>query len=270
MEIILFSANSSENITGTQLCTYCGTTLWMSINIFSASATVIGNSLTISAILFSRKLSSVLSNYFVFSLAVSDLLVGLSTPYHMCFYIMADFGKSEHNCLFRFVLTAFACASSICNLLFIATDRYIAIIYPLHYSRFMTKRTALILIIIGWAASFSVAAVPLVWNDWREGVKCEVINVLPNNYLKFIVSPVFVLIWIMMFILYSRICKEASGQAKRIRGLSSIQSSMSLKDTKSFQVKTRYFWNVTISFIISLYIYEYHIVWERINGNSQC
>lgn len=232
METTVFNSSSES-----QLCTYCGTTLWMCINICSASATVIGNSLTISAILFSKKLSSVISNYFVFSLAVSDLMVGLSIPYHMCFYIMADFGKSEPNCLFRFVLTAFACASSICNLLFIATDRYIAIVYPLHYSRFMTKRTAFILIIIGWIGSFSVAAVPLVWNDWREGIKCEVINILPNNYLKFIITPVFVLIWVMMFILYSRICKEASGHAKRIRGSSNIQNTMTLRDTKSFQVK---------------------------------
>ncbi|KAJ8915753.1 hypothetical protein NQ315_004565 [Exocentrus adspersus] len=231
-----FNTDAFANLTKAQLCTYCGTTLWMSINISTASATVLGNSLTVSAILFSKKLSTVIANYFVFSLAVSDLLVGLSIPYHMCFYIMTDFGNSEPNCLFRFVLTAFACASSIFNLFFIATDRYIAIVHPFHYKRCITKRTALALITIGWITSFSLAVVPVVWNDWREGVKCEVINVLPNNYLKFIISPLFVLIWMMMFILYSRICKEASGHARRIRGSNSIQNILALKDTKSFQV----------------------------------
>ncbi|KAJ8935605.1 hypothetical protein NQ318_017343 [Aromia moschata] len=219
-------------------CSYCGTVLWMFVNVFIAFAAVLGNTLTISAILLSKKLSSMISNHFVFSLAVSDALVGFSVPYHMCFYVYEDFGKKETNCLLRFVLTSFACASSICNLLFIATDRYIAIVYPLHYSRYMLRRTAACLIAIGWMASFAMATVPIVWNDWHEGVACEVINVLPNNYLKFIVCPMFVLIWLMMLMLYTRICREASGHAKRIRSTASVPSALTIRDSKSFQVNS--------------------------------
>ncbi|KAJ8940268.1 hypothetical protein NQ314_010762 [Rhamnusium bicolor] len=229
------NTNSEEN----QYCAYCGTVLWMSINICTASVALLGNVLTISAILLSKKLSSLISNHFVFSLAVSDLLVSLSIPYHMLFYIRTNLGDTETNCLLRFVLIAFACGSSICNILFIATDRYVAIVYPLHYNRFMTKKTALILITIGWLISFSMAAVPIVWNEWHEGIQCEVVNVLPYNYLNFIVCPVFVLIWIMMFLLYTRICREASGHEKRIRSTMSVQHTLTIKDSKSFQVMKR-------------------------------
>ena len=228
---------TSTNLGENENCAYCGTVSWLCINICTASAAVLGNILTISAILLSKKLSSLISNYFVFSLAVSDLLVGLSIPYHMLFYIRTHLGDTESTCLLRFVLIAFACASSICNILFIATDRYVAIVYPLHYNRFMTKRAALILITIGWLTSFSMASVPIVWNEWHEGVKCEVVNVLPYDYLKFIVCPMFILIWVMMLLLYTKICREASGNARRIRSTANIQNT--IKDSKSFQVMKR-------------------------------
>ncbi|XP_072397022.1 D(1A) dopamine receptor-like [Diabrotica undecimpunctata] len=215
---------------GSENCQYCGTTLWMCISISSAFLTILGNSLTLSAILMSKKLSSLIANYFVFSLAVSDLMVGVSIPYHMLFYTVDDFGKVKIRCLLRFVLTSFACSSSICNLLFIAMDRYLAIVYPLHYARFMVKKFAYVLISIGWAAAFSAAFVPLIWNEWIDGVTCEVVNVFPHNYMQFILLPMFSLIWTTMILLYTRICQEASGQQKKIR------VTGFKHQTKSFQV----------------------------------
>ncbi|KAG8236826.1 hypothetical protein J437_LFUL017283 [Ladona fulva] len=106
------------------------------------------------------------SSRFVLSLAISDLLVGLSMPFHMVFYIQgADGGGSplmigkdyvtlgqiEWACLLRFVLIALACSASACNLLAIAVDRYLAIVYPLHYCRYMTKSAVVLaLTILYW------------------------------------------------------------------------------------------------------------------------
>ncbi|CAH1179478.1 unnamed protein product [Phaedon cochleariae] len=218
-------------------CDYCGTTAWLFLSIVSAAGTILGNVLTVSAILLSKKLSSVVANYFVFSLAVSDLMVGCSIPYHMLFYLLDDFGRSRMKCLLRFVFTSFACSSSICNLLFIAMDRYIAIVYPLHYTRYMTKKAAFFLIALGWLISFSTASIPVFWNEWHEGVTCELVNVYPSNYIKMIVVPMFVLIWVTMLLLYSRICKEASGQQRRIMGSATVNPhSRSFRDSKSFQM----------------------------------
>ncbi|KAF7265931.1 hypothetical protein GWI33_020673 [Rhynchophorus ferrugineus] len=215
---------------------YCGSTTWFVINIFTTIVALGGNLLTIGAILFSRRLNVMIANQFVFSLAVSDLLVGCSIPYHMAFYIVDHFGSGRLNCLMRFVLISFACSSSICNLLFIATDRYVAIVYPLHYARLITRKSSIVLIVIGWCLSFSIAVVPLLWNDWHRDVKCELVEVIPHNYMNFVVCPMFILIWVMMFLLYSRICREATGHARRMRSAGSSLSISTLKDSKSIQL----------------------------------
>lgn len=227
----------SLNKTGKDYEEYSGTMVWFVIYIILITVTVFGNLLTISAILCTRKLSSIIANQFVFSLAVSDLFVGLTIPYHMAFYIAEDFGTGKLNCLLRFVLISFACSSSISNLLVIAADRYVAIVYPLHYNRLITRRTSLFLTMFAWSLSFTVAAIPLVWNEWKLGISCEVFDVIPNDYINFVLCPMFVLIWIMMLLLYSRICQEAAGHAKRMRNVNSTQNIVSLRDFKSFQVK---------------------------------
>lgn len=221
-------------------CYYCGTPLWCAIGYVTTTVTLLGNILTMCAILLSKKLSSSIANYFVFSLAVSDFFVGFFIPYHMLFYILKDFGNVEIHCLLRFGLISFACASSISNLVLIAADRYVAIVYPFHYTRLVNKKVAFICITIGWLAALSLTTVPIFWNDWRTGMTCEIFNVLSVNYIKFMLCPMFATIWITMLCLYSRICKEATGHEKRIRNssstCSSVQQTAHFRESKSFQV----------------------------------
>jgi hypothetical protein len=99
-----------------------------------------GNTLIILAILCSKRLFKVMSNQFVLSLATSDLFIGLTLPYHMAFYLSDAIGKDGGTCILRFVLLALGCSASLCNLIIIAIDRYIAILYPLHYCRLITNR----------------------------------------------------------------------------------------------------------------------------------
>lgn len=84
---------------------------------------VSGNTLTILAVTMSRRLSSLVSNQFVLNLAVSDLMVGLTLPYHLVFYLSDDFGKIKWSCLMRFILIILACLASIYNIIAIAVDR---------------------------------------------------------------------------------------------------------------------------------------------------
>lgn len=109
--------------------------VWAILDGILLVAILCGNILTILAVRYSRRLRSVISNQFVLSLAVSDILVGLTLPYHLAFYLNTQLGESKHFCLLRFFLVILACCISIWNLIAIALDRYIAICYPLHYSR---------------------------------------------------------------------------------------------------------------------------------------
>lgn len=84
---------------------------------------VSGNTLTILAVTLSRRLSSLVSNQFVLNLAISDLMVGLTLPYHLVFYLDEDFGRMKWSCLMRFILIILACLASIYNIIAIAVDR---------------------------------------------------------------------------------------------------------------------------------------------------
>lgn len=110
--------------------------IWAIIDISLMLLIFAGNTLTILAISLSRRIRSITSNLFILSLAISDILVGTTLPYHLAFYMSGTTLGSFHTwCLMRFFLIIIACTVSIWNLIAIAVDRYIAIVYPLHYIR---------------------------------------------------------------------------------------------------------------------------------------
>ncbi|GAB0095898.1 muscarinic acetylcholine Receptor, C-type [Sergentomyia squamirostris] len=194
-----------------------------------------GNTLTILAIRFSRRLRSAISNLFVLSLAISDIVVGFTLPYHLAFYVGSSLGKVEIWCLLRFFLIILACCTSIWNLIAIAVDRYIAIIYPLHYGRLMTKKVALLLLSIGWMLGILIATVPLFWNNWHTASECEFDEILKPWYMAGVITPVFSMVWLCLLIVYSRIYREASRQVKQMRSSGSNLNQMP-SDWKSVQV----------------------------------
>ncbi|XP_037938790.1 histamine H2 receptor [Teleopsis dalmanni] len=213
--------------------------LWLVYNGFMFIFTLGGNMLTIIAVRTCRRLRSIISNTFILSLAVSDFVVGLTLPYHVAFYLGSGLGTSHEFCLLRFFLIIFACCVSILTLITIAIDRYIAIVYPLHYTCLMTRRTVIVIISFNWILGASVAAIPLFWNRWKKGHQCEFDEVLSTWYILGILTPGFVLIWFFMLVIYGRIMSEASRQAQHMRERKSMQRSTSFVlnvDFKSVQV----------------------------------
>lgn len=114
--------------------------VWMVVDMILMMVIIIGNSTTLYVIWHTRRLSSIMSNQFVTSLGISDIFLGLTLPYHLTFYLCNGLSTSKVTCILRFVLIIAAVSSSMYNLMAIAFDRYIAIIYPLHYTRFITQR----------------------------------------------------------------------------------------------------------------------------------
>lgn len=215
--------------------TYVGSVVWICVYSTIICAAVFGNILTILAITASRQLSSMVSNQFIFSLAVSDLLVGLTVPYHMCFFKINTLGDNKDTCLVRFVLISFGCASSILNLFFVAFDRYTAVVHPLKYNKHMTRETSAILIFFVWMMSLTLSTVLIYWNAWEEVGDCNV-KIIPDVYFNFVLTPLFVLTWSVMLLVYIKIWREAAKHAKRIRNTTNIHNCHSIKDTKSIQV----------------------------------
>ncbi|KAJ3659499.1 hypothetical protein Zmor_011184 [Zophobas morio] len=233
---------------------YVGSAAWLTVFSIIFIVIVSGNLLTIFAIAFNKQLSSVTANKFIYSLAISDLLVGLYIPYHVYFLIYNDtMGHTELYCIVLFMIPVFACSHSICKLLTIAVDRYIAIVYPLHYNRYMTKKVVWLLIIGAWVLTITWSTVPIYYNDWDGSHMCDLVNFLPTLYFNYMLTPLFCFAWFMMLIVYIKIWKVAYRHAKRVRNATFPKSKANLNDTKSFQVGVLNDKEVARVFIISRY-----------------
>ncbi|KAK3727229.1 hypothetical protein QZH41_006989 [Actinostola sp. cb2023] len=130
--------------------------------------TFAGNVLVILAVIFFRRLRSI-TNYFVVSLAVSDLFVAVfSLPFRI--------DQSVHNaqwCLGReacitWIIVDTTCSfASIWNLAVISIDRYIAITHPFRYHSLITTTVGYGLICFVWGFSFFLALMSLInWTDF--------------------------------------------------------------------------------------------------------
>lgn len=105
-----------------------------------AVVAVLGNALTITVFVLDRKLRR-LTNYYIVSLALADLLVGvLGIP----FAILTAVGlpRQQWACLPMLSTLLILCTISIFCLVAVSVDRYWAILYPLRYSRVMTAKIA--------------------------------------------------------------------------------------------------------------------------------
>ncbi|XP_033609041.1 histamine H2 receptor isoform X2 [Cryptotermes secundus] len=224
----------SRNLTSTENALNSHT-LWSILDCALLVVILCGNTLTVLAIRCSRRLSNVMSNQFVLSLAISDLLIGLTLPYHMAFYLSDAIGKDKETCILRFVLLALGCSASLCNLIIIAIDRYISIVHPLHYCRLITKRVAITMIATGWCIALMLSTMPIYWNNWSANDECDIEHVMAPNYFVYIMLPLFLLLWVAMFVIYWKIWREAMNQVRRLREINFLHGG-GPSDWKSIQV----------------------------------
>lgn len=111
------------------------------LEILVAIIAIIGNAMVICVFQRERRLRR-RTNYYIVSLAMADLLVGLlGVP----FAILASVGlpTNLYACLFTVSLLVVLCTISIFCLVAVSVDRYWAILYPLAYSRNVRTKTAI-------------------------------------------------------------------------------------------------------------------------------
>ena len=119
--------------------------------------TVLGNGLVIYLIISRKRLQKTV-NWFLFSLAVADLCVGLiQFPSEAC--ISASVCSKCITTAMRWLFLNL----SMTNLCSLTVDRYIAMFKPLKYAVFKAKRRHLILIAAAWILPFVVHFVPFTW-----------------------------------------------------------------------------------------------------------
>ncbi|KAF6207109.1 hypothetical protein GE061_018348 [Apolygus lucorum] len=106
-----------------------------------ALVAVVGNTLVIIAFKRERRLRR-LTNYYIVSLAVADLLVGLlGIP--CAILTKMELPKQLYPCLFTLSLLIVLCTISIFSLVAVSIDRYWAILYPMGYARNVSTKKAI-------------------------------------------------------------------------------------------------------------------------------
>uniref|UniRef100_A0A665TM82 G-protein coupled receptors family 1 profile domain-containing protein n=1 Tax=Echeneis naucrates TaxID=173247 RepID=A0A665TM82_ECHNA len=171
---------------------------YMVAELVIAVLSTFGNLLVCVAVGLNRKLRTV-TNYFLVSLAVADILVGtIAIP---C-AILTDIGLPRHNlylCLIMLSILLMFTESSILSLLAVAVERYVAIFMPFRYQVLLTSRNAVLVIFATWLLSFVIGLVPLMERQARAAaiMRREVKTVTS----LFLVLFLFTVCWIPLHII---------------------------------------------------------------------
>ncbi|XP_062380858.1 D(1) dopamine receptor [Sardina pilchardus] len=185
-------------------------------------STLLGNTLVCAAVTKFRHLRSKVTNFFVISLAVSDLLVAVLVMPWKAVTEIAGFWPFGAFCDVWVAFDIMCSTASILNLCVISVDRYWAISSPFRYERKMTPRVAFIMISAAWTLSVLISFIPVQLN-WHKaaqplaGVNCD--SSLNRTYA---ISSSLISFYIpvaVMIATYTQIYRIAQKQIRRISAL---------------------------------------------------
>ncbi|XP_063222141.1 adenosine receptor A2b [Bacillus rossius redtenbacheri] len=181
-----------------------------------AACAVVGNALVIAVFRRDRRLRR-RTNYYIVSLAVADLLVGLiGIPAA----VLASVGlpRDLHLCLFTVSLLVVLCTISIFCLVAVSVDRYWAILHPMGYSRNVRTKTAIGIIGLCWASGTLVGFLPLLgWHaDKPHDSQCLFTQVMDYNYLVFLYFATIIFPALLLAAFYAHIYRVVLKQLRQI------------------------------------------------------
>uniref|UniRef100_A0A3Q2V802 D(1)-like dopamine receptor n=1 Tax=Haplochromis burtoni TaxID=8153 RepID=A0A3Q2V802_HAPBU len=191
-------------------------------------STLLGNTLVCAAVIKFRHLRSKVTNFFVISLAVSDLFVAvLVMPWEAITEVTNTwlFGRF---CDVWIAFDIMCSTASILNLCIISVDRYWAISSPFKYERKMTHRVAFVMIGVAWTLSILISFIPVQLNWHRAGEEdfnssdVAAQSCVANLNKTYAISSSFISFYIPVVIMiatYTRIYRIAQTQIRRIMSL---------------------------------------------------
>lgn len=162
------------------------------------------------------------SNMFIVSLAIADLIVGLIVmPLNATYIFTIDWLFGLAVCQIWIAIDYLASTASILNLFILSLDRYWSIMSPLKYMRKRTKKRALIMISFVWLLS-SLWIIPITgWHAFvHGGVRTVPSDTCDTEYAKNSAFKVvtaffnFYLPLFLMFFLYIKIFQEIRKRSK--------------------------------------------------------
>ncbi|KAA0192340.1 5-hydroxytryptamine receptor 1 [Fasciolopsis buskii] len=203
------------------------------LGIFLGLITVItigGNLLVVLAVSLVKKLRTP-SNFLIVSLAVSDVLVGVTVmPFAEFAQLVGLWPLGETLCDMYIVFDVLLCTASILNLCAISIDRYLAITRPLQYAAKRTPKRMMLMIAVVWVVSALISIPPIFgFKETFIPGTCEYSsNIIYQIYAT---AGAFYIPLIVMLVLYGRIFilarRMAQEDAKQKRVTDSVTNQYS-------------------------------------------
>ncbi|XP_035264048.1 D(1) dopamine receptor-like [Anguilla anguilla] len=196
-------------------------------------STLLGNTLVCAAVTKFRHLRSKVTNFFVISLAVSDLLVAILVMPWKAVTEVAGFWPFGSFCNIWVAFDIMCSTASILNLCIISVDRYWAISSPFRYERKMTPKVAFVMISVAWTLSLLISFIPVQLN-WHKAQTTSYFDhngsygdLLLDNCdsslnRTYAISSSLISFYIpvaIMIVTYTRIYRIAQKQIRRISAL---------------------------------------------------
>ncbi|XP_066506061.1 muscarinic acetylcholine receptor M2 [Hoplias malabaricus] len=186
--------------------------------------TIIGNILVIVSIKVNKNLQTV-NNYFLFSLACADLIIGLfSMNLYTVYIVTGHWPLGPVVCDLWLALDYVASNASVMNLLIISFDRYFCVTKPLTYPVQRTTKMAGLMIAAAWILSFILWAPAILFWQFIVGKRtlkmneCK-IQFFSNAAVTFGTAiAAFYLPVVIMSVLYWQISKASRSRMRRERG----------------------------------------------------
>ncbi|XP_048375722.2 muscarinic acetylcholine receptor M2-like [Stegostoma tigrinum] len=188
--------------------------------------TIIGNILVIVSITVNRHLRTI-NNYFIFSLACADLMVGVFSMNLYTIYIITGYWPmGQVVCDLWLTVDYVVSYASVMNLLVISLDRYFCVTKPLSYPLRRTTKSVAMMILTAWMLPLVVFAPPILFWQLITGEpnvsngECYV-QFLSNPALTFGTTVVaFYLPVTIMVTLYVHISRASKSRLKEDKRMS--------------------------------------------------
>ncbi len=187
------------------------------VELLVALLSIVGNLLVIIVFIRYKRLR-ITTNYYIISLSVADLLVGLVA---IPAAIATEVGlpRNFRGCLFMNSILMLLCSGSILSLVAVTVDRYWCILHPLTYSQRMTRVNALLIIVLSWLLAAVIGLLPTMgWNKGRpKEARCLFMEVMDHSYLVFIFFATILAPSAFMAIVYGAIYRAVKRQVSAVR-----------------------------------------------------
>lgn len=176
---------------------------------------VSANSLVIALVYKNTQLRTI-TNLCLACPALSDLLSGLVAIPLIFACNLSPMPDGIASCIAMDLTSRFIAISTILHLLVVTFERYVMIIYPMHYYRIVTKNRMAASMVFIWTFSLAVSLIQLIWISFGS---TETANERHSDviYSYSCFAGLVVLPLILLAVAYSRIFLILRAQLKRIR-----------------------------------------------------